>query len=121
MKLLMRSQYMTLSFQKVTRSPKKIQSFMKAREWMITRRKKTNLMKQQMKQKMKQKMKQNSSRLVDDMSWLRARNSSLRMQAGDVVAAADAGGQFLAYGMVGVLGQSAPKVVEVEHRNGSEE
>ena len=30
-------------------------------------------------------------RLVDDMSWLRARNSSLRMQGGDVVAAADAG------------------------------
>eukprot|EP00434_Breviolum_minutum_P037603 symbB.v1.2.033348.t1/scaffold4132.1/size44191/1 len=90
----MRSQYMTLSFQKVTRSPKKIQSFMKAREWMITRRKKTNQMKQQMKPKMKQKMKQNSSRLVDDMSdmsWLRARNSSLRMKGGDVVAAADAG------------------------------
>lgn len=79
-------------------------------------RKKTKLMKQ----KMKQKMKQNSSRqsmgvylvaskvaselacsggvfrrlslrLVDDMSWLRARNSSLRMQGGDVVAAAAAG------------------------------
>jgi len=116
MKLLMRSQYMTLSLQKITRSPKKIQSCMKARAWMITR-KKTKLMKQ----KMKQKMKQNSSRLVDDMSWLRARNSSLRMQGGDVVAAAAAGGPFLAYGIIGVLGQSAPKVAEAEHRNVSEE